>query len=102
MAQFSPDGQSFAFESNESGTSEIYVQPFPQPGAQGADLERNGGEEVRWRRDGKELYYVALDGMLMAVPVDASAGRSGFGTPVPLFETRPDADGRHLGASSMS
>ena len=86
--QFSPDGQSFAFESNESGTSEIYVQPFPQPGAK-VRISTNGGEQVRWRRDGKELYYVALDGMLMAVPVDASAGRSGFGTPVPLFETRP-------------
>ena len=85
--QFSPDGQSFAFESNESGTAEIYVQPFPQPGAK-VRISTNGGEQVRWRRDGKELYYVALDGMLMAVPVDASAGRSGFGTPVPLFETR--------------
>ena len=85
--QFSPDGQSVAFESNESGPWEIYVQSFPRPGAK-VRISTNGGRQVRWRRDGAELFYVALDGMLMSVPVDPAAGRAGFGTPVPLFETR--------------
>ena len=45
---------------------EIYVQPFPGPGSKWP-ISTNGGSQVRWRRDGKELFYVALDGRLMAV-----------------------------------
>ena len=50
-------------------------------------VSTNGGQQVRWRRDGAELFYVALDGTLMAVPVDRGNSRLDFGTPVPLFET---------------
>ncbi len=87
--QFSPDGKWIAYQSNESGRMEIVVQPFPGPGGK-LQVSTNGGAQVRWRRDGKELFYVALDGRLMAVPIRfASTGQSvEAGVPVPLFATR--------------
>jgi WD40-like Beta Propeller Repeat len=84
--QFSPDGKWIAYQSNESGRFEIYVQPFPGPGVRSL-VSTNGGAQVRWRHDGKELFYIALDGRLMAVPFKlASNGQAvESGAPVPLF-----------------
>ena len=87
--QFSPDGRWIAYQSNETGQFEIYLRPFPGPGEQ-KRVSTNGGAQVRWRRDGRELFYIALDGRLMAVPIRfASDGKAvDLGTPVPLFATR--------------
>jgi hypothetical protein len=87
--QFSPDGRWIAYESNESGRFEIYVQSFPERGGTW-QISNAGGAQVRWRRDGQELFYVGLDGRLMAVPFRvAPDGRTVEpGTPVPLFVTR--------------
>ena len=85
--QFSPDGKWIAFESDESGVPEIYLQPFPGPGPK-IRISTAGGTQVRWRRDGKEIFYIAADTAFMAVPMDIAAGRSEVGTPVPLFKTR--------------
>ena len=87
--QFSPDGQWIAYVSNESGRFEIYLQPFPGPGGQ-AQVSTNGGAQVRWRRDGKELFYIALDGRLMAVPIRLAFNTQTIeaGSPIPLFATR--------------
>jgi Tol biopolymer transport system component len=84
--QFSPDGHWIAYQSDESGRDEIYVQPFPGPGNKWP-ISTNGGSQVRWRRDGKELFYVALDDRLMAVPIRiASNGQAPeVGAPVALF-----------------
>ena len=86
--QFSPDGQWVAYQSNESGRAEVYVQPFPGPGAK-IKVSTNGGAQMRWRRDGKELFYLALDGHLMAVPIRASR-KEGLepGEPVALFAAK--------------
>jgi dipeptidyl aminopeptidase/acylaminoacyl peptidase len=85
--QFSPDGKSVAYDSDESGRRSIYVQPFP--GSTGKHLvSTGGGSQARWRRDGQELFYIAPDGFLMAVPMGDAAGPSGIGTPVRLFKTR--------------
>ena len=88
--QFSPDGKWIAYQSNESGRVEIVVQSFPSPAGSKLQVSREGGAQVRWRADGKELFYIALDGRLMAVPIQfASDGRSvQAGAPVPLFGTR--------------
>jgi hypothetical protein len=94
-----------AYQSNESGRYEIYVQPFPGPGAK-VRVSADGGAQVRWRRDGKELFYIALDSKLKAVPVTVSPSRETIepGTPVALFPTRisggPVPSGKHQYAVS--
>jgi Tol biopolymer transport system component len=87
--QFSPDSQWIAYQSDESGRFEIYVQPFSGVGGR-KRVSTNGGAQVRWRHDGRELFYIALDGRLMAVPVRLKSGSRlvDAGTPVPLFATR--------------
>jgi len=86
-AQFSPDGKFVAYASSETGTWEVYVSPFPGFGSKW-QVSRGGGEEPRWRRDGKELFYLAPDGRLMAAEVKAAAGfEAGF--PSVLFVTHP-------------
>ena len=87
--QFSQDGRWIAYQSDETGQFEVYLRPFPGPGEQ-KRVSTNGGAQVRWRRDGRELFYIALDGRLMAVPIRfASDGKAvDLGTPVPLFATR--------------
>jgi len=86
--QFSPDGRWVAYSSDESGRSEIYVQPFPGPGEK-VQVSSAGGGQVRWRGDGKELFYVALDARLMAVPIQLPPTGQTIvaGRPVPLFAT---------------
>ncbi len=89
MGEFSPDSRWVAYQSNESGLYQIYVQSFPSPEVR-AQISTNGGAQPRWRRDGKELFYIALDGRLTAVPVLIDAqGQIQAGTPTPLFLTRP-------------
>jgi serine/threonine protein kinase len=71
QGQFSPDIRWIAYVSDESGRPEIYVQPFPAPAGGGSKMQvsRDGGNQPRWRRDGKELFYFSLGGNLMAVDV---------------------------------
>jgi Tol biopolymer transport system component len=93
LAQFSPDGKSIAYQSNESGRFEIYVQPFSGPTGKPAAklrISTNGGAQVRWRHDGQELFYIALDGRLMAIPIRFAQDGQAVepGAPVPLFVTR--------------
>ena len=86
--QFSPDGRSIAYQSDESGRAEIYVQPFPGPGTK-IRISTNGGMQVRWRRDGKELFYIGPDNRLMSVSIGAAeAGGFRVGSPFSLFQTR--------------
>jgi hypothetical protein len=87
-AQFSPDAKWVAYESNESGRWEVYVQRFPGPGLKTA-VSINGGAQPRWRDDGRELYFIALDDRLMAVSVGlpASGDTPQIGAPSPLFMT---------------
>ena len=86
-ARFSPDGKWIAYQSNESGRPEIYVQAFT-PGATAASGKRqlslNGGSAPRWRRDGRELYYLAGDGKLMAVAITPGSALQ-FGAAHALF-----------------
>jgi Tol biopolymer transport system component len=85
-ARFSPNGRWIAYISNESGTYQVYVQSFPEPSGKWM-ASTNGGIQPRWRRDGKELFYLALDGKLMAVPVGGTTAPE-FGAPAALFEAR--------------
>ena len=83
--QFSPDGKWIAFESNQTGRYEIYVQPFPTGAKTIVSLA--GGAQVRWHRNGRELFYIAMDGQLMTVPIRLAGGQPEIGTPTPLFRT---------------
>ena len=86
--QFSPDVRWVAYHSDESGRSEVYVQPFPS--GKKEQVSTAGGAQVRWRSDGKELFYVALDGSLMAVPIELDPVNQAvrLATPARLFSTR--------------
>jgi dipeptidyl aminopeptidase/acylaminoacyl peptidase len=88
LAQFSPDGKFIAYESNESGRFEVYAQAFPTSGGKW-QISTNGDAMPRWGRDGKELFYIALDGRLMSAPIALSTDGRALqpGTPVPLFMT---------------
>ncbi len=83
-ASFSPDGKWIAYQSNESGRVEIYLQSFPRPGNKWP-VSTGGGTQVRWRADGSEIFYLGLDEQLMAVPVRLTSSTPDIGTPVGLF-----------------
>jgi len=80
---FSPDGRWVAYQSNESGRNEIYVQAFPLSGAK-FQVSTGGGLEPAWRNDGSELFFRSADGNLMAVPVKSGAAFE-VGVPKSLF-----------------
>jgi len=86
--QFSPDGKWIAYVSNSSGRFEIYMRSFPGPGA-AIQVSTGGGAQVRWRHDGRGLFYVGLDRRLMEVPIQVAAGGTPIvGAAVALFTTR--------------
>src|SRR6202011_5468741 len=68
QGRFSPDGRWVAYVSNESGRNQVYAQTFPSTGAK-YQISTMGGAVPQWKRDGKEIYYLAADGKLMAVPI---------------------------------
>ena len=86
-AQFSPDRRWVAYASNETGKWEVYVTSFPD--ARGKwQISITGGEQPRWRDDGKELFYLSSDYKMMAVPV-TTGFKFDAGTPVALFQATP-------------
>ena len=85
-AQFSPDGRWLAYNSSESGRSEVYVQPFPGPGER-VRISTDGGVQPEWRADGKELFYLDLDGSVMATMVNSVGASLTLGSPQRLFQT---------------
>ena len=87
-AQFSPDGQWIAYQSDKTGRSEIYVRPFAASGAD-VPVSTGGGGQVRWSPKGAELFYIAADDRLMTVTIRATRIDSPveLGTPQALFPT---------------
>lgn len=89
--QFSPDGLWIAYASNESGTPAVSVQPFLPDGDSRSRgkwrVSPKGGSTPRWRKDGKELFYIGLDGKLTAVPIRSTATAFEPGAPVPIFDS---------------
>jgi Tol biopolymer transport system component len=92
FGQVSPDGKWIAYSSDESGRREVYVQGFAPDQTPAAavgkwPISTEGGDKPRWRHDGKELYYIAPDRKLMAVPLTPGPTFTP-GVAVPLFEVR--------------
>lgn len=85
-AQFSPDGKFLAYASSETGNWQVYVSPFPGFNSKW-QVSRGGGEEPRWRSDGKELFYLTPGGTMMSVDVKTGAGFEA-GVPNNLFTAR--------------
>jgi serine/threonine protein kinase/Tol biopolymer transport system component len=85
-ARLSRDGRWLAHASNESGTFEIFVRGFPEPGDR-RQISTGGGEQPRWRGDGKELFYVSPDRKIMAVDIRTEP-RFEAGAPHALFPSR--------------
>ncbi|HSE32059.1 MAG TPA: protein kinase [Pyrinomonadaceae bacterium] len=89
-AQFSPDGQWVAYLSNETGNDELYVARFDNPRDR-TRVSTAGASQPRWAKDGKELFYLAADNGLMAVPV-RTGSKLELGQAVFLFKIDANAD----------
>ncbi len=79
QARFSPDGRWVAYVSNESGRREVLVRPFASVSTndggsaqESVMVSRSGGTAPRWGKDGKELFFITLDGAIASVPVSAA------------------------------
>ena len=96
LAQFSPDGRFLAYTSDQQGQTDVFVGTVPTSGAVW-QVSTNGGSMPRWRRDGRELYYRAVDGTLMVVAFGTGAGSGGATVmddrlaPRPLFKGIPSS-----------
>lgn len=85
-ARFSPDGRWIVYQSDESGKGEIYVRPFPTGEAGKWQVSTSGGLQPRWRKDGKELFYISTEKMML-MAVDIMPGTAfESGVPRPLFD----------------
>ena len=85
-ARLSHDGRWMAYDSNETGSFEVYVQPFPPTSAKW-QVSKGGGRQPQWRRDGRELFYIAPDRKLIGVAVE-TGGAFVPGAARALVETR--------------
>jgi hypothetical protein len=74
-----------AFESTENEVTEVCVAPFPGPGRR-ILVSRDGGIQPRWKRDGKELFYISTSNQLMSVGISTAGGALSAREPEPLFE----------------
>lgn len=83
----SPDGKWLAYGSDESGRYEVYLQSFPGGGGK-RQVSTAGGNSPQWRADGRELFFHALDGKLMATAVQGGSSVTTT-APVALFEFAP-------------
>jgi Tol biopolymer transport system component len=86
-ARFSSDGRFIAYSSDESGRYEVYVQTFPASGNKW-QISAGGGAQPRWRRDGKELFYISPERKVMAVDIKTDSSTFEAGAPKALFQTR--------------
>jgi Tol biopolymer transport system component/tRNA A-37 threonylcarbamoyl transferase component Bud32 len=88
-ARLSPDGKWMAYLSDESGPHQVYVRSFPD-GATKIQISAAGGNQPEWRRDGKELFFLAPDSTLMAATVRMNGTQLVVDAPEPLFQTHVD------------
>jgi serine/threonine-protein kinase len=94
--RLSPDGRFLAYNSDESGRDEVYVQPFPGPGGKWL-VSQGGGINPIWSRDGRQLFY-RRGGQFLAVDLETASGFTA-GKPVPLFSGRYRETGRDFDVS---
>jgi serine/threonine protein kinase len=83
---FSPDGHWFVYTSDEPGQTEIFVRRFPMT-QESWRVSTAGGQQPVWSRDGKEIFFVALDGRFMSAPVSTAGSTLSIGSPQALFRS---------------
>ncbi len=91
-ATFSPDGRWIAYQSDESGATEVYIRPFPGPGGK-FQISATGGSRPHWRRDGKELFYLTPEYKIIAADIELDATTVKVGGVTPLVNFIPFAGG---------
>jgi hypothetical protein len=85
-SQVSPDGKWMAYQTNESGRREVYITAFPAGGAKW-QVSTSGGTSPKWRRDGKEIFFLDPADKIVAVDVNISGNAVQLGVPHELFQT---------------
>jgi Tol biopolymer transport system component len=85
--EVSPDGRWIAYQSNESGSMEVYVRPFPQVDSGRWQVSDGTGTKPVWAQKGRELLYVSSNATLMSTPILAGSSFS-FGNPTPVMDLR--------------
>ena len=88
FGRISPNGRWVAYRSTESGREEIFVVPYPESGDK-VQVSSTGGKFPRWRRDGKELFYLNSNNKMMVVAVDGFGPTFKAGGEAALFDTIP-------------
>ena len=88
FAEISPDGRYLAYQSDDSGTLEVHVRPFPQVDSGRWQISTGGGTRPAWSRSGRELFYVDASMTLTAVPVRTSGPTFSMGSPAKVFDTK--------------
>ena len=91
-AEISRDGRWLAYQSNVSGSLEIYLRPFADSDVRRWQISRGGGTEPLWSRDASELFYRSPSGAVMRVSIDAQSPTPP-GTPTKLFDASSHALG---------
>jgi Tol biopolymer transport system component len=98
QARFSPDGRWISYTSDESGRNEVYIRPFVASGPSGGgpslgagkwQLSKDGGNQARWRDDGKEIVFLGPSRSVMAVDVNGTGTAFQVGAPHLLFTAQP-------------
>ena len=84
--RFSPNTRWVAYTSNQSGQDQVYIRSISASGIW--QISRDGGREPRWRRDGKELFFLSPEGKMMAVTLEETANAIQAGLPAELFDAR--------------
>jgi serine/threonine-protein kinase len=88
-AEISPNGRWIAYESDESGTNQVYVRPFPNVDGGHWQISTGGGSRPLWARNGRELFYLDdAANRLMVVPVQTGGQTFTGGNPVKVFDNR--------------
>ena len=92
QGRLAPNGRWVAYASDESGKFEVYVRPFPASASGQKLISLAGGMQPEWRRDGKELFYIAADGKMMALSVTTDGAQFEAGAARALFDVEvPEA-----------
>ena len=86
-ARLSPDGRWIAYQSNETGSHEVYVRPFPKGGGKW-QVSAGGGSQPQWQPDGRVLYYLTPDNHLVSAQVRQGPSGLAFGPPSVLMPLR--------------